>query len=422
MRLSPQFWEHLHLQVVELPRFAPVRQHFPDDSIDDLAGGIQAEFRRINAADRVRPGMSVAVTAGSRGIDRIATITRAVVDGLRELGAQPFIVPAMGSHGGATVEGQLAVLASYGITEETMGCPIRATMEAVPLGVTPSGYTVYCDRYAFEADGIVVVNRVKPHSILTGDLGSGLMKMLGIGLGKAVGADAIHIMGVQENLIPAARTVLATAAVLFGVAIVENSFDKVARIEAVPPEEIEEADRRLLALARSYLPNVPFDPLDVLVVQQIGKNLSGAGMDPNVIGMHRRIGGPPQREIRRIVALDLTDESHGNAIGMGIADIITERLAAKVDYEATCVNALTSDFLWGIKQPLAAPTDELALRLAFRPFPPDTARAVIIRDTAHLDTLWVSTALLAELPASEHLELLGDPQPLAFANGRLALK
>jgi hypothetical protein len=327
----------------------------------------------------------------------------------------------MGSHGGATVEGQLEVLASYGITESSMGCPIRATMEAVPLGVTPTGYTAYCDRFAYEADGIVAVNRVKPHSILTGDLGSGLMKMLGIGLGKAVGADAIHIVGVEENLLPAARIVLSNAKVLFGLAIVENSFDQAARIEAVWPDEIEETDVRLLRLARAYLPNIPFDPLDVLVVQQMGKNFSGTGMDPNVIGMHRRIGGPPQREIRRIVALRLSEESHGNSTGLGLADIITEGLLADVDYEAMCINSLTSDFLWGIKQPLPAPTEEMALRLALRPFPPESARAVIISDTAHLDQMWVSNALVPELGAYEQLEALDDARPVRFTDGVLQL-
>jgi hypothetical protein len=398
-----------------------VRQRFPDDAIPDVRQAVADEFRRVQAADRVRPGMSVAVTAGSRGINRIDLILRAVVDELRALGAEPFIVPAMGSHGGATVAGQLAVLESYGITEATMGCPIRATMDAVPLGVTPFGYTAYCDRFAYEADGIIVVNRVKPHSILTGDLGSGLMKMLGIGLGKAVGADAIHIVGVAENLLPAARIVLEKTKVLFGVAIVENSFDKAARIEAVPPAEIEEADRRLLRLARAYLPNIPFDPLDVLIVQNIGKNFSGTGMDPNVIGMHRRIGGPPQREIRRIVALRLTEESHGNATGIGLADIVTEQLLAAVDYEATCVNSLTSDFLWGIKQPIAAPSDDLAVRLALRPFPADAARAVVVRDTAHLEMLWVSTALLPELADYEQLEPVDSPAPLRFVDGALVL-
>lgn len=421
MKLPPRFWGQLGLDQVELPLFAPVRQHFPDDSIEDVAAAVQAEFHRLRVAERVQPGMSIAVTAGSRGIDRSAEITRAVVDGLQALGARPFIVPAMGSHGGATVEGQLAILASYGITEEAMGCPIRATMEAVPLGTTASGYIVYCDRYAYEADGIVVVNRVKPHTILTGDLGSGLAKMLAIGLGKAVGADSIHRMGIEENLLPAVRTVLAKTKVLFGLAIVENSYDKAARIEAVLPTEIEEADLRLLRLARSYLPTVPFDPLDVLIIQEIGKNISGAGLDPNVVGMHRRLEVPPQRRIGRIVALNLTEESHGNAIGFGMADIITERLADRVDYEVTCINALTSHFLWGVKQPLTAPNDELALRLALRPFPPQSARAVIIRDTAHLDTLWVSTALLAELPSYEQSELLAGPRPLRFRNGTLQL-
>ncbi|MBI2877604.1 MAG: hypothetical protein HYY20_12055 [Candidatus Tectomicrobia bacterium] len=414
MSTHPLSWRFIDLQTVLLPRYAPVRQIFVDDALPDLRAAVHQAFERVAGRCAIRPGKRIAVTAGSRGIDRIAEITRAVVDELKAWGAGPFIVPAMGSHGGATAAGQLAVLQGYGITEEAMGCPIRASMEAVPLGTTAQGYTLYCDHYAWESDGIVLLNRVKPHSILVGEVGSGLMKMLAIGLGKQVGADAIHVRGLQENFLPAARLALQQAPVVLGVALVENAYHRTARVEAVLPEEIEEADLRLLRLARSYLPTLPFDPLDVLIVRQMGKEISGAGLDPHVVGMHRRLGGQPAQEIRRIVVLDLTAGTHGNAIGVGMADLITERLKGKIDPEATAINALTSDFLWGIKLPLALPTDFEAIALALRPFSPQQARSVLIQDTAHLDQISVSEALLEEARGNPRLEVLGAPMPLRF--------
>lgn len=417
--ISPS-WRFIDPQRVPLPRYAPVRQIFPDDSLPDVRAALHQAFDRVAGRHTIRPGQHIAVTAGSRGIYQIARITRAVVEELKALGAFPFIVPAMGSHGGATAAGQRAVLEGYGITEEAMGCPIQATMEAVPLGVTEQGYTLYCDRHAFESDGIVLLNRVKPHSILVGEVGSGLMKMLAIGLGKQLGADSIHAQGLQENLLPAARLAILKAPVVLGIALVENAYHKTVRVEVNLPGEIEESDLRLLRLARSYLPTIPFNPLDVLIVKLIGKDISGAGLDPHVVGMHRRIGGKPEKEIRRIVILDLTEATHGNAIGLGMADLITEKLKKKIDYEATYINALTSDFLWGIKVPLALSTDFEAVALALRPFPPERARSVLIRDTASLDYLYVSEALLEEARANANLEVAGEPLPLRFdAQGNL---
>ncbi|MBM3275987.1 MAG: DUF2088 domain-containing protein [Candidatus Sericytochromatia bacterium] len=400
-----------------LPRFLVARQRFVDDAVRDPATALAEELRRVGAERLFGPGQRIAVTAGSRGIDQIATVTRALVSWLKGRGAQPLIVPAMGSHGGATAEGQLEVLASYGLTEAALGCPVRASMEAVEVGALPSGYKVYCDRFAFESDGIILVNRVKPHTILVGELGSGLLKMLVIGLGKQVGADSIHLRGLQENFLPATRVALARVPVKLGIALVENSFDHLSRIEAVLPDGIEEADRRLLALARSYLPTIPFDPLDTLIVLRMGKNISGAGMDPNVIGMHRRLGGPPTREIGRIVALDLTEESHGNAIGVGMADVITERLRGKIDLHATAMNAVTSGFLGGVKLPLALPTDREAIALALKPYDPARARAVVVRDTSHLDTMWISEPLAKVAGAMPALVVEGPPFELRFSPG-----
>jgi len=402
-----------------LPRFVRVRQHFPDDSIADIPAAVSAALSRSGLLPSVA-GKRVAITAGSRGIHAIATVLRASAQALRQAGAEPFVVAAMGSHGGATPDGQMALLQELGVTAAATGCPLSVQMEADRLGDTPDGVPVFCGRDALSAGAILVVNRVKPHSILVGDLGSGLMKMLAVGLSKHRGADAVHRAGLQTHVLPVARVALQRLPVCAGLALVENSHDRLARIEAVVPAEFAETDRRLLALARSYLPNVPFDPLDVLIIRRIGKEISGAGMDPNVVGMHRRIGGPPQRQIRRIVALDLSPASHGNAIGVGMADIITQRLRDQCDFVDTYVNALTSDFLWGVKMPLAAPTDRDAIELAFRPFAAGTVRAVLVRDTAHLEDLWLSEGIVQEAGRTPDLEIQGDAEPLTFdSEGRL---
>jgi hypothetical protein len=320
----------------------------------------------------------------------------------------------MGSHGGATAEGQRAVLASYDITEERVGCPLVCDMDTVSLGHTAEGIPVYTDRAAYEADAIILVNRVKPHSILTGNLGSGLMKMAGIGLGKAIGADSIHVLGVEQHLIPVARVVLEHAPIVLGLAIVENSRDQTWKIEGVPRASMEEADRRLLAEARALLPNIPFDPIDVLIVDMMGKNFSGTGLDPNVIGMHRRIGGPPQRQIGRIVVLDLSDESHGNAHGIGMADIITQHLCNKIDWQATYTNGLTAGWFGGGKLPITCSTARNAVALAMKPFDSQRARVVRVHNTAHLENMWVSRALLADVMNMANLEQIGEAHPVSL--------
>jgi hypothetical protein len=397
-----------------LGEWALVRQRFDATRIDEPRVAVAAAFDAAAARERIASGARVAITAGSRGIDAIVPVLRAVADEVRALGAQPFITAAMGSHGGATAEGQREVLDGYGITEAAIGCPIRSSMEVVSLGTIETGFEVFFDRSAFEADAVIVVGRVKPHSILTGELGSGLLKMSAVGLGKQRGADSIHVHGLQENLVPAARHVLARTPIAFGIALVENAFDRLAIVEGVVPEAFEDADRRLLARARAFLPQLPFDPLDVLIVDEIGKNISGAGMDPNVIGMWRRNGGAPDRQIARIVALDLTAESHGNAVGVGMADLITERLRGKIDLAATAMNAVTSGFLAGAKIPLAFPSAREAIEIACKPFDPEAMRGVRIRDTAHLEYLQITRALLDGARRDPRLEVVAQPSPLRF--------
>ena len=391
-----------------------VRQHLDTREIADVAGATRAALEGLATSHPWPRGGEVAITAGSRGIDRIVDVLRAAAEYARARGCRPFILGAMGSHGGSTAAGQMEVLRGYGITEESVGCPVRTCVESVEIGRTPEGLPVLCNRLALVADGVLLVNRVKPHTILTGELGSGLMKMAAIGLGGPRGADTIHARGLPECIVPATRVLLERLPILGGIGIVENAADRVCVLEAVPPSAIEATDRRLLALARSILPSIPFDPIHVLVTRWMGKNLSGTGMDPNVIGMHRRLGGPPERRIDRIVALDLTPESHGNAIGVGMADVITMRLRNQIDWQATYANGLTSGFFAGIKLPVALPTDREAIATALKGFPPETVRLVIIRDTAHLERMLVSPALLEEARAHPRLSIAETPTPLRF--------
>jgi hypothetical protein len=397
---------------IRFPRVVRVRQAFDTTRLDDIEGAVHQAFVQHGAV--ITSGMRVAITAGSRGIAEVPRIIAATAAEIRRLGAEPFVVTAMGSHGGATADGQRAVLASYGITEDVVGCPIIATMETVVLGTSASGVTVYFDAVAARADAVILLNRVKPHSILTGDLGSGLMKIAGIGLGNHAGASSIHNAGLVDHLLPVARVALTEAPIRLGIAIVENSLDQVWKIEGVPAAQIEAADRRLLAEARALLPDLPFESLDVLVVNQIGKNISGTGMDPNVIGMHRRIGGAPTRMIARIVALGLSPESQGNANGLGMADIITQELRDSIDWKITWANALTADFLEGLKLPIACATARQAVALALRAQDPERVRLARIKDTAHLDVLEISTALLDEARANPRLEILGETGDLVL--------
>jgi len=401
--------------VEELPRFARVRQHFAADAIADVAGAVRARLAALPTSAHVRPGARVAVTAGSRGINQIDRILRTVCDELKALGAQPFIVPAMGSHGGATSAGQVELLAGFGITQATMGVPLLASMDTVELGRTPGGATVYLDRHAWAADAVVAVGRVKAHTGFRAPIESGLCKMLAVGLGKQRGADQMHAHGLADNVADAARLIVETGKVAFGVAIVENAYDRPYRIEAVPPERIHETDRELLKLSNRLLPRVPFDPLDLLIVDWIGKNLSGAGLDPNVIGMWRRLGGERRPYFDRIAVLNLTPESHGNAIGIGLADFTTRRLAEQIDFQKSYMNALTAREPAIVKVPVTLPSDRETIAVALHAASTNGApRIARIHSTLHLDELWVSEALLPEVATDPTLEQLDDPTPLPF--------
>ena len=402
------------------PRMVRVRQTFPRPRVADIPRTVAEALAA--AATPIKRGDTVAVGAGSRGIANIAVIVGAAVRWLQDLGARPFVFPAMGSHGGGTPEGQLSVLEHYGITAATMGCPVRATMEVVQVGEA-LGLPVWLDRYAAEADWIGLVNRIKPHTDFKGTIESGLFKMMTIGCGKHQGAIQYHRANIRhgyETVITAVgREMLAKARIGFGLGVVENGYDETARIEAFNAADLEAGERRLLEDAREWMARLPFSPLDVLIVEEIGKNISGSGMDTNVIGRpsnpHEPFPADPK--ILWIVALDLTEESYGNATGIGNADFAARRLVDKIDMKPTLINCITACAPNGAKVPATYETDREAIETALGCIglmPPEDARVIRIRSTLVLGELEVSEALLPEVAKRETLTRLTDPAPLTF--------
>lgn len=417
-----------------LPKLVKIRQHFDPQEIENPEEALLAQLAKPEIRERIRPGMKIAVGVGSRGIAELPLLVRTLVTGLAELGAEPFIVPAMGSHGGATAEGQREMLANLGVTEESAGCPIRSCMDVAEIGTLPVeglGFNVpvYVDRLASEADGIVVLARVKPHTGFRAPCESGMAKMLTIGLGKQKGANTCHrytykYMGhfVEEM----ARMKIERTNVLFAVGVVENAYDRLCVIEAVPAETLVQRDKELLVLAKERMARFLFDQMDVLVVRQMGKNISGDGMDPNITGRWLTdfaSGGP---KIGKIAVLDLTEETHGNAVGVGAADLITQRLRDKMDLAASYANALTTTGCNLVKLPMMLETDRevfLAAVNTSNALDLNRVRAAVILDTMHMNEFYVSEALAEEAVRAEGIEIAGEPEPLVFdREGNLILK
>ena len=409
------------LKEVPLPKMARVRQLFPTERLENPREEIRAQLRRPELCRRIRPGMRIAVTAGSRGIDNMNLMLRETVSFLKERGAEPFLIPAMGSHGGATARGQVEVLKRYGVTADSMGAPIRATMEVVQIASLSDGRPVYIDRYAHEADGIVVVNRVKPHNLFHGRYESGLFKMMAVGLGKQYGAAVLHDPPPSEmgaNVQAFGEAILHTANILFGLATIENAFDKTYAVRALLPGEMEEEEPRLLEKARSLMPCLYPRRLDVLVVDLFGKNFSGVGMDPNVTSTF-----PPSTGIEnwdraeRIAVLDLTEETHGAANGIGMADTITRRLFDKIDVNIMYPNSLTTKMCDCCRIPMVFDSQRLAIQAAIlmtARADRDRLRLVRIPNTLHIGEIQVSEALLPELAGDGRVEILSAPEPMEF--------
>ena len=413
---------------MSFPPIARVRQSVPQPRVADVPGTIRRLILESRLRERVKPGGRIALGIGSRGISVLPSAARAAVEALQQMGYRPFIVAAMGSHGGATPEGQRALLAGYGITPEAMGVEVRTDMDTVVLGTSPVGLPIYFDKNASEADGIVLINRVKPHTDFHSTHESGIVKMMVIGLGKHQGAEQVHKLGLRgmKEVLPAVgRFLIKNTTFALGLAILENADDLPAEIVAVEPETAFDVEPALLERARGLMARLPFDRIDVLIVGELGKNYSGAGMDPNVIG-RQMVETQPDLDrpvITRLAVLDASAESHGNLVGIGFADLATERLVAKIDPEPFRVNILTSCCLERARIPITLPTDrdvfEAALQTCWR-IDPSEARLVIIPNTLELNTLWVTPPLKDEVRAHPHLTLETDYRPIPFsADGRL---
>lgn len=404
------------------PTFLRARQHWDQPRIADLGAAVTAALEAGGLRGRLKPGMVVGITAGSRGIARLPEILRAAVAFCRSAECKPFLFPAMGSHGGATAEGQRALLADLGVTEGSVGAEIRATMEVVQVTETRDGLPVYLDRHAAAANGILVINRVKAHTDFEGRFESGPAKMMTIGMGKHAQALAVHqhgASGLREQIPKIAAAMLATGRILGALAIVENAEEAPALLEAHPPDRILEREPALLERAKAWAARLPVDLLDILLVEELGKEISGTGMDTNVIG-RRGIPGepdPPRPRIATVAVLDVTEASHGNAIGVGLADIITDRLVRRMDRASMYANVLTSGFLDRGKIPLHFPTDREAIAAALdqnRRKPLEKLRIAWIKNTLHLGDLLLSEALAPELRGRGDLTLDPQPVPMTF--------
>jgi hypothetical protein len=390
-------------------------------AIGDVRAAVQARLAGLELAPEKLRGRSIALAVGSRGIANLQEIVRAIVDGLKAQGALPFIIPAMGSHGGGTAEGQRQILADYGITKAGVGAEVRSSTETLEVGTTPLGFPVFADRLAWESDGIVVVNRVKPHSELVGAVESGLLKMMAIGLGKREGASVGHQQFLQYGFEPTIRAVaaniLAGGKILFGVAIVENEMHAVAEVRAALPEDIVAVEESAMRLARALMPRLPFRRLDLLIEDEMGKNISGSGMDTKVVG---RVDGMPPGDgpaISLIYARDLTSHSGGNAVGVGNADLIHERFYRKIDLQKTYVNAITALSPTGARLPMHMPSDRAALDLALGHLGspgPGSQRCVWIRNTLSLNRLAISPLLRDEIDFPHNWRLAEDPFSVEF--------
>ncbi|MCU1273787.1 MAG: hypothetical protein JWO48_1218 [Bryobacterales bacterium] len=415
---------------MEFPRLLLVNQKFPDRSIRDIPSAVSRELTGSPFAARLRPGARVAIGVGSRGITNIATIVRSVVEFYKSRGAHPFIFPAMGSHGAATAEGQADVLAHYGIIEATMGCPIISSLEVVSLGRTAEGIQAFMDRNAYESDGVMLVGRVKWHTDFAGTIESGLFKMMAIGLGKFAGAQRYHTyaykLGLEHVIRSVGRQVLASGKILGGLAILEDANHNTAQLSAVPVEEMERREEELLRLVKSWMGRIPMD-LDILILDEIGKNISGAGMDTKVVnrGVHGQYNPwPDAPRIERIFIRGLSDLSYGNGVGLGMADVVSDRLLRKIDWHPTQINSLTASTPSAIRTPVHFPTDrECVARIAPTVGKQDLCEVTYgwIRNSLELRLIALSENLRPQIEKDANLEIQGAPLPLEFdAAGNLA--
>ncbi|MBN1818368.1 MAG: DUF362 domain-containing protein [Sedimentisphaerales bacterium] len=398
-----------------------MKQKFDVTSLPNVVASVHAAFAQFDPADRIRPGQTVAVAVGSRGTHDLKDLVSATVACLKSLQLKPFIIPAMGSHGGGTAEGQRQVLAELGITESSVGAPVVSSMDVVSFGRVASGAEVFFAKDALDADHIVAINRIKPHTAFRSEVESGLCKILAVGCGRQKGAANMHKYDLARTIVPAARRIMEKTSVLCGLAVTENALGGTNSLKLARPQEFVEIDRQFLETAWQLLPRIPLEDLDVLLVDEMGKNVSGAGMDPNVIGFWRREGGIRKPDYRILIVLDLTPHSHGNATGIGMADLTTRRVVDSIDWDATYLNAFTSGVLRSARMPIPLEHDRLALEVALNRIPdPGSLRMARIVNTGELETFWATKALLPELRAQKNITVDAVPLELQFNDqGRL---
>lgn len=408
---------------MQFPRLVPVRQKFPDRRIADIPAEINKELSASGFGSRLKPGARIAIGVGSRGISNIALIVRSVVDFWKSAGYQPFIFPAMGSHGAATAEGQADVLAHYGVHEATMGCPVVSQLDVVSLGSTADGIEAFMDRTAFESDGVFLVGRVKWHTDFAGKIESGLFKMMAIGLGKFAGAQRYHTyaykLGLEHVIRNIGRQVLGSGKILGGLAILEDANHNTAKLAAVPVEVMEQREEELLALTKSWMGRIPF-PIDILILDEIGKNFSGAGMDTKVV--NRCVTGESNLwdtapRIERVYVRGISNQSYGNAVGFGMADIVHSRLLSRINWHPTRINSLTASTPAAIKTPVNFGTDIEC----FEKIAPTVGKLNLAdvtycwaRNSLEINTLAISENMLSQIQANPALEILGPPQEMPF--------
>ncbi|MFC4386795.1 lactate racemase domain-containing protein [Gracilibacillus marinus] len=405
---------------IPIPKMVKVKQHFDNEQIEDVTKQLQEALQKKEVHKGIKKDMEIAVAVGSRGLDRLVETTKVTIDYLKQHGARPFIVPCMGSHGGATSHGQKAVLEHLGVTEEAVGAEIRSSMEVIQIDELENGLPIYVDKLASEADGIVVINRVKPHTAFRGPVESGIMKMISIGLGKQKGAEACHQLGFKymaENVPAMAKIIIDKMPILFAVATVENAFDRIALLEVLLPEEIEQREPELQKIAKQSLPKLFFDQIDVLVIDEIGKNISGDGMDPNITGRYPTpyaYGGP---DVSKMVVLDLTKQTEGNANGVGTADFTTQKLVDKMNREVTYANGLTSTVVGPTHISTAMTNDKTAIQAAIKTcniLDFTKARVVRIKNTLEIGEIEVSENMLEDIEKHPYLERISDLYEFTF--------
>lgn len=407
---------------VPLPKMFRVQQKFPCERIapEEVYGEVQRQLKACGATEKIRPGMKIAITVGSRGIANLVQITKAIVDFVKQKDASPFLIPAMGSHGGATARGQKEILTSYGITEETMGCPVRSSMEVVKIGKNAEGVDVYIDRYAYEADGIIINCRIKPHTSFRGPFESGIMKMMAIGLGKQYGAERCHEAGFQnmaKNIVLFGKTVLERTNIICAAAVIENAYEETSKVVVLPPEEIENKEPLYLREAFKNLPQIPVDSCDVLIVDKIGKNYSGDGMDPNITGTFCTPYASGGIKAQRVAVLDLSEETHGNAMGVGMASVTTQRLVEKMDLSAMYPNAITAAVLLGVRIPMIMKNDRQAIQVCIKSctgIDKKYPRVVRIANTLEIESLWLSEAYYEEIQKRPDIMIQSKPENMVF--------